>query len=226
MSNNGELALIEKQKNSLKTALNEICMARTPLELEFFVACRHVHPMRQYKQLITELQVKYDAVKGALNNIAQKKCDINTKELEIKKLSKRLFNKKELEQQKLKLEIEEINNGIEQTHRAMKGALRECVVMYKLVMTKYKKFLNKNEEELLVDEMDYWVKRLGRQAQLDIQTAGKIQWGDAEAILMLPIEVQQKIIVEALNGIDQAKVLEKTVEKKRLELQTKRLTGK
>lgn len=227
MNDEKPLVLIEKQSHQLRNALDEICMARTPLEIEFFVAGRHVHPMQQYKQLIIDLQVKYDAIKGALNHIAQKEVEIQLKGLEIKKLAKQNFDleENELKEQKINLEIDEIKNGIEQTRRAMKGALRECCVMFDLIMNKYKDYLGKNEETLLKDEIDYWIQRLGRQAQIDLQTTGRVQWGNSEAILMLPETIQQKILAEAKLGQERAKQIEVAGTKLFIESHQKQLRG-
>lgn len=160
-----ELAEIHEQMAKMQNAFAAIQQPRTDYELEKFVVKAHDTEPRQWAQCVLELQVKYDAIRRAL--LSKEKIQLEVKELKAKgdKLSHIDAKMKELD-----LEIQD---------RAMLGALREFKALYCIYKSYQKQY---TREELNADQVDYWQKRLKRQAMLDEQATGRISQGNLDAL--------------------------------------------
>ena len=97
------------------------------------------------------------------------------------------------------LEIHQLEEKIYLSVKEIKRIRSELETFYEIL-----EYFNENYDigEMLAMkdtlEIDYWVKRLGRQAGLDIVSTGRISTGNLQAMLDLPEEIFHVTLAEAL----------------------------
>ena len=94
------------------------------------------------------------------------------------------------------LEAEEKQVGLEQTRIVMRGVEREIAILTDL----FDESQHYTRDEIEHAQPEYWEKRLGRQANLQV-LAGKVGWADLDALRQIGklddmIEEQRKMVVE------------------------------
>lgn len=189
--------------DELSSAVDTATMARTPFELRYFVAGRHVHPMQQFRQLLTEMQVAEGAIKSCIIGKKKRRAEYEMLNLEIEEIEKKItaIDVTESEKKKAMIEVqlkkykqEELELGNDQENRAMAGKLKEVGIMYNLITTEYKEWLGVPEMKQLENERNYWIQRLARQAANEVASCGAISTGMIEVIRQLPDEEKHEIM--------------------------------
>jgi hypothetical protein len=159
----------ENEINEMLNAFNEIQMPRSAYVLENMVVKSEDTEAHGYAHCVLEMQNAYD-------NLRIAKCNARKKEIEIEGIK----NKVRTEIDDLDIEIKEVE--LEQLNRARLGALREFKALFDI----WRKFEHKfTRQELDADQEEYWVKRLTRQANNDVQASGRISVGNLDALRMI-----------------------------------------
>ena len=193
--------IVSKLKG-LEKFLDSASMPRTPFEIRYFVAGQHQHPMKQFRQLLIELQVADYAVRGCIIGQKKRLARKQILEGEIKKLeAQRTYHNDTIELTILngkinekKAEAEELDLAKEQEDRAFMGKIKEIEVMYHMLKNEFGDWLDKNEEEQLLSDGEYWTLRMARQASNDIASHGRLSVGMVSAIKQLPTEQVRKVL--------------------------------
>lgn len=166
-----ELDVINEQMAKMQEAFTAIQQPRTDFELENFVVKAHDTEPRQWAQCVLELQNKYDAIRRAI-------LEREKKEIEIREL---LTGD---EKSRIDAKLKQID--VEQLDRAMVGALREFKALYCIYQSYPKQY---TRDELNADQVEYWQKRLKRQALLDEQATGRITQGNLDSLRLAGVSV-------------------------------------
>lgn len=152
----------------MQDAFAAIQQPRSDYAIQNFVVGQHDTDTRKYSQCVIELQVKYGAIRRAL--LTERKLQI-----EIKKL---LDSGDEIQQ----IEAEEKQIDLDETRLAMQGAFREFECLYAIFRSFPKQF---SHEELQAGEVEYWHKRLNRQAAQELLAGGRVGVGNQEALAQI-----------------------------------------
>ena len=157
---------IEKQRDltELVQAFNEIQMSRTPYILENMVVNSKFTEEQRYAQCVLELSIAYD-------NLRLVELQLERKQIQIDKINKKGRTGE------IKKEIKKIQ--IEQTQRAVLGAMREFECLYNLWLKFPKKFTR--DEINQAQELEY-TKRLETQANQDMNAIGRITQSNQEGL--------------------------------------------
>ena len=151
----------------LVSAINEIQMARPPYVLDKFVVnCHHTEEQR-YAHCVLELSIAYD-------NLRRAKLSVEKAEIELKEI--RGWGRKA----QIEKELKEID--VEQTKRAMLGALREFDYLYSMWISFPKRY---TRDELNNAQPLEFETKLRLQAQHDINATGRISVGNQEGLRMI-----------------------------------------
>ena len=155
---------INENLTELVKAFDEIQMPRPPYVLEKMVVESKFTEEQRYAQCTLELSIAYDNLRTA-----QIGCEL--KEIEIEEITTP-GRKGELEKEQKKIELE-------QTRRAMLGALREFEFLYKMWKKFPVKFTRKQLNEAQKEE---YTKRLEVQAEQDMNATGRISQSNQEGL--------------------------------------------
>jgi hypothetical protein len=199
---------LKDQLQGFKAEFSKITRARHPLEIKHFVVQSHTSRWRQWYQLCIETDSKWAAIQEA--EYRQKLAALELEELGLLLAEKKGFvaptninprvkRSREIEIEKLSLEIQHKTNQFERAKTYMVGALKEIQDFLHLAKTEYKDFWGKSEDELVRNgESDYWTHRLSDQIAVDLLTCGMIQAGNLNVLLQAPEEIRAGILRQAL----------------------------
>jgi len=157
----------KRDLTKLQQAFIEIQMPRTPFALENFVVNSKFTDQQRYAQCVLELSIAYDNLRTVNLALEKKRLEIDaidttTRMGEIDK------------------EMKEIE--IEQTERAVVGAMREFDFLYDM----WEKFPKKyTREDLNEAQQEEYTKMLETQAQHDLNAMGRISVGNQEGLRQL-----------------------------------------
>jgi len=162
----------------LEEAFEAIQQPRPDYVLKKFVVGQHDTDPQRYMQCVLEMQIKYDAIRRA--KLTRQKLLLQIVDLEkdgspIDHIDARLKH-----------------IDIEAQDRAMLGAVREFEALYRIWQGFPRRY---TRDELNAAQEEYWIKRLTRQANQDIQATGRIGVGNLEAL--------QQIGLVALPALEQ-----------------------
>lgn len=181
-----ELDLI-KVKQELASSIEAISQGRSNFAIQHFVVGDHCTPERQFVQCVLELQVK-------LFNI--KRDEIRLRKLIKKKEAEQDSDDKELAQ----LDIEELTLQI-------LSQKREAGTLYSI----YSALPKFSYQQIQEAEAGYWQERLARQAQLDIDSSGRVGVGNLDALRQAGIltnDFADRFYNKALQAPEQKKELQ------------------
>lgn len=180
--------------------LIEFCSSQITPYSEFqsksFVVNTEVTDHRKIQQVALEIRAR---IVGTGDSHYQTK----KAEIEIRKLERSLAQEQDpLEKELLELEIEKRKFDVQNTKliqyqsqleiKKLLNILKEIAPNNTLEAIKnYKDNWEEKEEE-------YWTKRMGKQAMMDIMMSGKIQTGVLDSIIGMPLESQKKVVGYAL----------------------------
>lgn len=159
---------IEEQIKEMQDAFIAIQQPRPDFVLDRFVIRQHDTEPQQYAQCVLELQAKYDAIRRA--KLTRQKLEIEIEQLVAK----------DTPLDTIDADMKRID--LEEQDRALLGAMREFQVLYQI----WKSFPHRyTRDELNAAQEEYWVKRLTRQANQDLQATGRVSQSNADALRMI-----------------------------------------
>jgi len=159
---------VNQAVGELEEAFDAIQQPRPDFVLEKFVLGQHDTEPQAYAQCVLEMQIKYDAIRRAI--LSKKKLLLQIEELDaegdaIKQIDADL--------KRIDIEVQD---------RAVIGAVREFETLHRLWQGFQHRY---TRDELNGAQEEYWVKRLTRQANHDIQATGRVGVGNQEALLQI-----------------------------------------
>lgn len=154
---------IVRVKKELMGSIDAINQSRSNYQIERFVVGEHATVERQFMQCVLELQTK-------LSNIKKGR-------IQLRKLNKKLASEQDDDEKEL------ISIDIEDLELSLKSQMREAGTLY-AIYTSMPKF---TYQELQQAEEKYWTLRLAKQAQLDVESTGRISVGNLDALRMAGI---------------------------------------
>ena len=156
---------LEKINETITSNIGLLLQARSNFQLEHFVINQHDTNEMRYKQCLLEMQTLYYTIKVI-------ELEVKKTEIEIKDLLAT-----DDEKNKIDAEIKQIR--LEQTNFALIGAMGELDKLIEI----YNSFEHKyTSEEIEKNQLEYWDKRLRRQALLEEVGGRPSQASNLEAL--------------------------------------------
>jgi hypothetical protein len=156
----------------------------TDFQIKNFVVGAQLTPLKQLHQAAIEIEARE-------GNLRQSDFEEKKQNLKIKILNEKLKRTTDdLERAELELEILVVENKLEAILRERTRMDYELKSFYEVV-----DYFNENydiEEMLSMKDtldIDYWVKRLSKQASLDLVSTGRISNGNLSAMMDMPEEI-------------------------------------
>ena len=191
-----DLKLPSNDDADLVKFLSSVITPYSTFQSKSFVINNEVTDHRKIQQVALE-------IKARVLGLGDSTYKIKKAEIEKKKLERALnIEEDDLEKELIKLEIDKIEFDIAQTKLLQEQSNYEIVNFLEIAkqiapentLETIKNYKDNWEEK----EEEYWIKRFGKQAMYDILLSGKIQTGNLDAIIGMPVEAQQKAISYAL----------------------------
>jgi hypothetical protein len=166
------------------------------VQMENFIFAQQISSHRVAIQFINELYTRYNAIEGH-------KLDRETKLAEIiiceeRRDAAKTKGTKQLAIVDIKMKHHELRM-LDTRMRQSRHDIDKIVVS----LNKYEENIGKSLFEVDLDnevaEREYWVKRLSKQAGLDIATTGAISFGNMESLISLPELERDSIISNAMS---------------------------
>jgi len=160
----------------------------------YFVVNSQVTNYRRVRQAILEIETRIAAKKQIERNV--KKTEIE------KKICERnlLTEEDDLQKELIEVDIDQLNYDLSVYEKKYRVVLDELNTFAEIIkdivpdletMEKYKA----NNE---IEERNYWIARLGKQAAMDLLTIGRVGQGNMDSIAMMPIDDQKATIKAAI----------------------------
>lgn len=149
---------IISQHDKLFQAFEAVSQPRSDYQIRKFVVGEHETPERQYLQVVTEIQRKVSSLRRAVIDRRKKEAQLRTETNE---------DEKEI----LQIDLDDMNFAIT-------GAMREFNTLYGI----YQGLPQFTAQELQDAEEGYWIRRLIRQSQVDIDSFGQVGPGNMDAL--------------------------------------------
>ncbi len=162
-------------------------------QIDNFVINEKMTDYKILKQILLELGTRYTGYDDII-------IDLQIEELELKILENALTNIDGLENDIASLKILKKKNTI----KGLKKTITNHEYELKVLEDNFEKIKlrNPNPKEVLDDETGeeiYWVNKFIKEAQIDIMTGGRIGKGVLDAIMMLPEQLQEVIVQNAIS---------------------------
>lgn len=165
----------------------------------YFVVNSQVTNYRRVRQALLEIETRI---------AAKKQIERNRRKTEVQKqiLQRDYVNESdELKRELILVDIEQCDYDLTVYDKKYRVCLEELEKFAQIVkdivpdVTTLETFKEHNE----VEERNYWIARMAKQATMDLMTIGRIGSGNLDSIAMMPIEDQQETIKAALkyNGL-------------------------
>jgi hypothetical protein len=185
--------MAEKKPWTVADIMEAMPRGMTDFQMKQFVINAQMTPIKQIQQAAMEAEVREE-------NLRKSDYEDKKNQLKLEILKKKLERETDdLYRMEIELEIHAIEEKLFLSTRERKRMEHELKTFYEVI-----DYFNENfdVEELIsmrdTLEIDYWVKRLGRQAGLDIVSTGRISTGNLSAMLDLPEEIFHVTLKEAL----------------------------
>lgn len=191
-----DLKVTSQEDADLVKFLTSVITPYSTFQSKSFVINTEVTDHRKIQQVGLE-------IKARILGLADSTYKIKKAEIEKKKLQRALdLEEDDLEKELIELEIKKIDFDVAQTKLLQEQSNYEINNFLEIAkqiapnntLETIKSYKDNWEEK----EEEYWVKRFGKQAMYDVLLSGKIQTGNLDAIIGMPIEAQQKVISYAL----------------------------
>jgi hypothetical protein len=173
---------IISQHDALFAAFDAVSQPRSDYQLRKFVVGEHETPERQYLQVVVEMQRKVSSLRRAVierrKKIAaiEKETDLDEKEL-------------------MQIDLDDMNFAIT-------GAMREFNTLYDIYMS----LPTFTTQQLQDAEEGYWIRRLIRQSQVDIDSCGQVSPGNMDALrqagIVTGFEERFNLVSQSLRGVN------------------------
>lgn len=160
----------------------------------YFVVNSQVTDYRRVRQALLEIDTRI---------AAKKQIERNRKRTEVqKKIHERDYEneKDELRRELILLDIDQCDYDIsvyDKKHRVCMEELEKFASIIKDIVPNVE-ILEEYKEHNEVEERNYWISRMAKQATMDLMTIGRIGQGNLDSIAMMPIKDQQETIKAAL----------------------------
>ena len=160
-------------------------------QIKNFVVNAQLTPLKQLQQAAMEAQVREDNLKRSEHEI--KKVELKIRVLELA----RSKSEDELEQAQIDLDLHLAREKVVNVKKELVRITRELKSFQDVL-----DFFNENYDiEKMIEmkdtlDIDYWVKRLSKQAAMDIISTGRIGSGNLSAMLDMPEEIFQICVRE------------------------------
>lgn len=178
-----ESAIIERIE-SLRKDIEAIQQPRSDFAIKHFVVGQHDTPGRQRAQAVLELQIKMFNIRRA--QLEEKRMNILRE--------RHLQSGDELD----KIEAEKIDLDLAELRLSRMGAIREATALLAILdqLPPY------SYEQYQAEEVEYWNRRLSRQALQDLRSMGTIGAGNLEAINQM-LDRKPELNLDALRALAQ-----------------------
>jgi len=183
----------EKKVWQIADLVEALPRGMSDFQMKQFVINAQLTPVKQLQQVTMEAEVREE-------NLRKAEYEDKKNQLKIEILKKKRDREVDpLYQMEIDLEIHQLEEKIYLNVKEVKRIKNELNTFYEVLQ-----YFNDNYDigEMLAMkdtlEIDYWVKRLGRQAGLDIVSTGRISTGNLQAMLDLPEEIFHVTLQEAL----------------------------
>jgi hypothetical protein len=163
---------------------------------EAFVINSEVTDHRKIQQVSLE-------VRARMRGLQQAQYDIKKAEIKIKKFQRALAEETDdLERELLELEIQNVEYDIKMTKVVMEQSHIEMqthlAILKKIAPENTLDVLKNYKENWEEKEKEYWTKRMGKQAMMDMLMTGKIQSGNLDSLIGMPEDARKAAIGYAL----------------------------
>lgn len=213
---------IRKRLEKFKGSIDIITRSQTPAQIRHFVIGQYPSRYFQYRQILMECGSRWDALEAA--EVKRRKAEITLREKRIRaegihtelkedKLTNMDRGLLKCKLDMLDVEIAEIETAMRNNERVVTGCLKEVVDMMAIAEKDFSDYQGKTEEQIEADEYDYWVCRLGQQISVDIMTTGRAQPGNLTALLSLPEDRQEQVLLYATHRHHAFEALQKRADK-------------
>ena len=170
-------------------------MGMSKVQMENFIFSMQITSTKVAFQFINELQTRFNSLKGSILHVEEKEAErmILEEEKEVAKTAGKVQLKKVL----IKLKDHEIRMTKVKINQSEKeiNYIISSLNKYELATgNKLTEMDFENEE----DDREYWMKRLSKQAGLDIVSNGRISTGNMEALMVLPGTDSDKVLSNAI----------------------------
>jgi len=160
----------------------------------YFVVNSQVTNYRRVRQAILEIETRIAAKKQIERNV--KKTEIE------KKICERnlLTEEDDLQKELIEVDIDQLNYDLSVYEKKYRVVLDELNTFAEIIkdivpdLESMEKYKSNNE----IEERNYWVARLGKQAAMDLLTIGRVGQGNMDSIAMMPIDDQKATIKAAI----------------------------
>jgi hypothetical protein len=160
-------------------------------QIKNFVVNAQLTPLKQLQQAAMEAQVREDNLKRSEHEI--KKVELKIRVLELARSN----SQDELEQAQIDLDLYLAREKVVNVKKELVRITRELKSFQDVL-----DFFNESYDiEKMIEmkdtlDIDYWVKRLSKQAAMDIISTGRIASGNLSAMLDMPEEIFQICVKE------------------------------
>jgi len=191
-----DLKVVSKEDADIVKFLSSVITPYSTFQSRSFVINTEVTDHRKLQQVGLE-------IKARVLGLADSTYKIKKAEIEVKKIQRALeLEEDELEKELMELEIKKISFDVAQTKLLQEQSNYEINNFLEIAkeiapentLETIKSYKDNWEEK----EEEYWIKRFGKQAMYDVLLSGKIQSGNLDSIIGMPLEAQQKVISYAL----------------------------
>ena len=178
--------------DKLPEEFQQLTFSMSTFQINKFVVNSQHSAYRQFKQVLMELEVRKtteETIKiDQRKNLAEQKLYDEKIAVETSPAQKEIY---QIEKEKLVIALENSNRALGRTQSEAESLEK----IYHWFKDNYDiQYFLDNQETL---EEDYWIKRMGSQAALEILTVGRIGAGNLEAMLQMGEDLFKKTLVEA-----------------------------
>lgn len=165
----------------------------------YFVVNSQVTNYRRVRQALLEIETRI---------AAKKQIERSRRKTEVQKLILQrdlAAEQDELKRELIIIDIEQCDYDLSVYDKKYRVCLQELEKFAQIVkdIVPDVETLNTYKEHNEVEERNYWIARMAKQATMDLMTIGRIGSGNLDSIAMMPLEDQQETIKAALkyNGL-------------------------
>jgi hypothetical protein len=180
-----------KKIYSANDIMENVEKGMSDFQIKNFVVNAQLTPLKQLQQAAMEAQVREENIKRSEHEI--KKVELKIRVLELAKER----SEDELEQAQIDLDLHLAREKIINVKKETKRIAKELKSFQEVL-----DFFNENYDiEKMIEmkdtlDIDYWVKRLSKQAAMDIVATGRVGTGNLSSMLDMPDEIFQVCIKE------------------------------
>jgi len=182
---------MNKKTYTATDILDNVEKGMSDFQIKNFVVNAQLTPLKQLQQAAMEAQVREDNLKKSEFEITKTKLKIKIFEAHKEKTDD------ELEKAQVELDLIIANEKLISIDKEKKRIARELKSFQDVL-----DFFNENYDiEKMIEmqdtlDIDYWVKRLSKQASMDIISTGRIGTGNLSAMLDMPDDIFQICVQE------------------------------